>query len=598
MSTRQPAGLRILVAEDDGMIAEAICERLTEAGYEVVGRAETGVGALEAALALHPDLVLMDVRLKGELDGVRASELINDKVRVPVVYLTGDLDRKTLERAKSASAYGYVLKPFHIKNLIGAIEVAIDRFQMERRLEDSQLTHAAILDSVTEAVLAVDTGGRVRFMNRVAERLTGWSTREAEQGLLERVLHLEYTPYESVADLTSRALSSPTALSLGPHACVRSREGVRVPVDGAMSCVIDPSGRLVGASLTLRDVTHIRKAESDLRAMANQLRAVIDTAVDGVLMLDAGRRILMVNPACEHLFGYASRDMIGRTIEILMPTPFPDAEIDGVQSDSATARSPVKVRARATTCCRRDGSTFPAEISLGEATHAGRPLLVCVVHDVSERRNLEAALVGAVAREQHRFGRDLHDGLGQELTGLSLLLSALRDAAEANQTPHAADLERALEIARHALASCQAIARGLSPVEPANGGLVPALRDLVSRLKSSSGPSLAISVSEVANLGLSPAASDHLFRIAQEALANALRHAHASAINLSLEVEPTAVRLKICDDGEGLTLTELGAKGLGLRTMRYRASLLGATFRITRVAPAGTCVICECPRAA
>ena len=105
------------------MIAEAICDRLTDAGYEVLGRPETGPAAVEAALTLRPDLVLMDVRLKGDMDGIRASELIHQKMRVPVVYLTGDSDQKTLERAKVASAYGYVLKPFHIRNLIVAIEV-------------------------------------------------------------------------------------------------------------------------------------------------------------------------------------------------------------------------------------------------------------------------------------------------------------------------------------------------------------------------------------------------------------------------------------------------------------------------------------------
>ena len=150
---------RILVAEDDGMIAEAICDRLTEAGYEVVARPDSGAGAVEAALTLRPDLVLMDVRLKGDMDGIRASELINQRMRMPVVYLTGDSDQKTLERAKSASAYGYVLKPFHIRNLIVAIEVALDRFEMERRLEDSRLTYAAILGSISDGVIAADTDG-------------------------------------------------------------------------------------------------------------------------------------------------------------------------------------------------------------------------------------------------------------------------------------------------------------------------------------------------------------------------------------------------------------------------------------------------------
>jgi len=411
---------------------------------------------VEAALTLRPDLILMDVRLKGGMDGIRASELINEKMRVPVVYLTGDSDQKTLQRAKAASAYGYVLKPFHIRNLIGAIEVAVDRFEMERRLEESQLTYATILGSIADGVIAVDTQGCVRFMNGVAERLTGWSTRDGEREQLGTVLNLvDSGDDEAAKDLVARVLNSRNTLAFGRDAFVISREGVRVPVDGGMSCVVDSLDRVVGACITLRNVTNARKAES-------------------------------------------------------------------------------------------------------------------------ERRQLEAALLDAVGREQHRFGTDLHDGLGQELTGLALLLSALTNTARASHSPHAADLEQACEVARHA-------------------ALIGALRDLVARLKGRSGPSVDISVNEVSRLGLSAAASDHLYRIAQEAIQNALKHAHANTIKVTLDVEREHVRLEIRDDGGGVKEVTEGAQGLGLRTMQYRASMIGARFEIAPFRPSGTRVICDCP---
>jgi len=478
MSTelRSIAALRILVAEDDGMVAEAICDRLTEAGVEVVGRADTGADAVEAALAQRPDLILMDVRLKGDMDGIRASELINEKMRVPVVYLTGDADQKTLKRAKAASAYGYVLKPFHMRNLIGAIEVAVDRFEMERRLEDSQLTYATILGSIADGVIAVDTQGHVRFMNGVAERLTGWLTRDAERQPLGMVLNLiDAGSDQAAVNLIARVLHSRNTLPFGRDACVISREGMRVPVDGGMSCVVDSLDRIAGACITFRDVTEARKAES-------------------------------------------------------------------------------------------------------------------------ERQHLEAALLDAVGGEQRRFGTDLHDGLGQELTGLSLLLSALTNTARAAHSPHTGDLQQAGEVAQHALQSCQTIARGLSPIGSTEGGLITALRDLVTRLKGPSGPRLEISVSEVARLGLSPAASDHLYRIAQEALTNALKHAHANSIKVTLDVERERVRLEVCDDGSGVEAVGKSAPGLGLRTMRYRASMIGARFEIAPFGPNGTRVICDCPQ--
>jgi two-component system, LuxR family, sensor kinase FixL len=595
---RSFTGRHILVAEDDGMIAEAICERLTDAGYEVVARCETGSSAVETALALRPDLILMDVRLKGDFDGIRASELINEKTRVPVVYLTGDSDQKTLHRAKAASAYGYVLKPFHIRNLIVAIEVAIDRFEMERRLEDTQLTYATILGSIADGVIAVDTQGRVRFMNEVAERLTGWSSRDAQLTQWRTVVNIvEAGGVGMAVDLIAQVLNTRRTVSLGRDALVISRAGIRVPVDGGITCAVDPLGRAVGASIALRDVTSVRKSESDLKLLAEQLRAVIDTAVDGVLMLDAAGTILMLNPACERLFGYASEELIGLNINSVMPSPMSATHDCHWHIDHPQA-PPLVVRAHATTCRRRDLSTFPAEISVGEACNPGQqPLFVSIVHDVSERRELEAELLDAVGREQRRFGTDLHDGLGQELTGLSLLLSALTNTARAAHSPHAADLAQAYEVVRHALLSCQSIARGLSPIGATKGGLIGALHDLVTRLKGSSGPNVNISVSEVSRLGLSPAASDHLYRIAQEALTNALKHAHASSINVMLDVERERVRLEINDDGEGVEGAGENGPGLGMRSMQYRASMIGARLEITPFRPNGTRVICECPQA-
>jgi two-component system, LuxR family, sensor kinase FixL len=266
--------------------------------------------------------------------------------------------------------------------------------------------------------------------------------------------------------------------------------------------------------------------------------------------------------------------------------------------DGSTGSPPMA--ARSTTCHRKDRSTFPAEISVGRAHDTKEPLFVCVVHDVSERRDLEAAVLDAVSQEQRRFATDLHDGLGQELTGLALLLSALASEARAqgDAEHRAADLDRACEVAKHAMHSSQSIARGLFPMGPSDGGLIRALRDLVSRMQDTVGTAVAISVSEVWRLGLSPTVSDHLYRIAQEALTNALKHADATTIKLTLNVERENVRLEICDDGKGVRAPVSKPVGLGLRTMQYRAAMIGARFEIAALKPMGTRVICDCPQTA
>lgn len=335
-----------------------------------------------------------------------------------------------------------------------------------------------------------------------------------------------------------------------------------------------------------------------MNVAAEQLRAVIDTAVDGVILFDAAGTTLMFNAACARLFGYTAKELAGRAIKTLVPSILTDDLDRPLRLDRPIIDAPVMKKACPTRGHRKDGSTFPVELSLGQASRPGESVFVSVIRDISERQELEAAFLDAIGREQRRLGSDLHDSLGQDLTGLSLLLSALARSARDGERLEVRDLEQAEEVVRRALQSCRHIAHGLSSVTESQGGLISGLRDLVARLRTASGPSLDFEAIETAPLGLSPAACDHLFRIAQEALANALRHAHASSITVKLDVEPRSVRLEICDDGDGLSSAELSASGLGLRTMRYRASLLGAKFQITPLHHAGTCIVCECPPAA
>jgi signal transduction histidine kinase len=229
----------------------------------------------------------------------------------------------------------------------------------------------------------------------------------------------------------------------------------------------------------------------------------------------------------------------------------------------------------------------------------GQQVSFRVIRAIAKRKKLKVAFLDAIAHERQRLGDDLHDGLGQELTGLSLLLSAIVRSTRRGDIVGVTDLERALELAQHALESCRSIARGMSPVTETQGGLIAGLRELVGRLKTQSGPALDFAVTGMmTRLELSQAASDHLYRIAQEALANALRHARANLIKVTLDIAPASVRLEIFDDGEGLTVPGFGTKGLGLRTMRYRASLLGSKLQIKRRNPVGTRIVCETRNAA
>ncbi len=586
---------RILVVEDEVLIAEEIRERLTTAGYIVVAVADTGAQAIELASQTQPQLVLMDIRLKGPMDGIEAGERIYERFGVPIVYLTAHSDQATLARAKTKAAFGYVIKPFHIDSLLVAIDLGIYRSGVEARLQQHELTYATILGSISDAVIAADVAGRVHFMDTAAEQLTGWSSRDAEGRPLATILKLSDEAGRPAQErLIKRVVTGHLAVRFARSDHLVRQGGERIPIDGGAAPVVDYLGRVVGLTVTFKDASAARRAERELRLMSEELQAVVNTAVDGVLLLDRDGTVRLFNPACERLFGYAAEEVLGRSVLHLMPSPLPQA----LESADAAAmpHQPVFVSGRATIGHRKDGALVPVEVSVGEADRDGRSIYVVVVHDVSERRALQGAFADAVGHEQRRIAQDLHDGLGQELTGLALLLSALERAASEARLPNAGDLARLRDLATHTIGTCRSVARGLLPVAETQGGLVAGLRDLVRRLNDVPGPPIQFAVVEAAAVGLSASATDHLYRIAQEALTNAIKHSSARSIQLTLDIGPSSVLLRVCDDGSGIVTSRQDEDGLGLKTMRYRADLIGAQISIQPQSRRGTCVTCECPQ--
>ena len=160
----------ILVVEDEAIIARDIQKTLKDLGYIVPAPVFSGEEALEAVDAYHPDLVLMDIRLLGEIDGIETTARLREKHGTPVIYLTSHSDEATIARAKATGAYGYVLKPFDERELRSAIEVALQKYEIEQRLYERERWFATTLKSIGDAVIATDSEQRITFMNAEESR--------------------------------------------------------------------------------------------------------------------------------------------------------------------------------------------------------------------------------------------------------------------------------------------------------------------------------------------------------------------------------------------------------------------------------------------
>jgi PAS domain S-box-containing protein len=215
--------------------------------------------------------------------------------------------------------------------------------------------------------------------------------------------------------------------------------------------------------------------------------------------------------------------------------------------------------------------------------------------DVTEHRLLERELLENSTRERRHIAAELHDGLGQNLYAASLLVRILEITAHKAMLPITEDLAHLASVIDSSMETCHQIAHGLSPLADIRGGFIRALQDLTS-MPAKDGTEVAVSIVGGAPLQIDTVSLDHLFRLAQEAVTNALKHAEATLIQVKLDIRAALVTLTVADDGIGLPLKSIISNRLGLRLMRYRADMIHAKLTITRVEPHGTRIICECPQ--
>lgn len=342
--------------------------------------------------------------------------------------------------------------------------------------------------------------------------------------------------------------------------------------------------RIVALVLVATETTEQIRAE---RAIATQAR-MIESMLEGVAVVNEEALIEITNPAFDTLFGYRRGELIGRAMNALIRWPFEQPQ--RWQGASPTGSLHVEFDAR-----RADGSYFAAAAVISRFEVAGRNHSLVVLQDVSERKQLERAVLQAVNREQCRIGNDLHDGLGQELTGIALMLRGVAGRATSEYAAILPEIENITRLVNNAIESTRALARGISPVSLERGGLQDALEALAIRASELYGVQVTCThrVKTIRPLGAE--LSNHLYRIAQEAIRNAVRHGQARSIRLHLHGARAKVRLTVTDNGIGMPDDAVDAAGMGLKIMRYRARMLGGEVRFERGESGGTRIVCECP---
>lgn len=257
---------KILVVEDERIVAKDIQINLQQLGYLVPAVAASGEQAISKAAETSPDLVLMDINLKGEIDGVEAARQIYTRFNIPVIYLTAYSDDTTLERAKLTDPLGYILKPFKARELHATIQMALSKHQMEKKLKENEQWLAAVLKSIGDALIATDIKGLVTFMNPVAEALTGWKKEDAlgrdTREVFDIVNGETRTKIESPVP---KVLQQEVVDVLEEEILLIAKNGAEIPIAECAAPIQDDTGDVTGVVLAFRDITQRQQAEAEIR---------------------------------------------------------------------------------------------------------------------------------------------------------------------------------------------------------------------------------------------------------------------------------------------------------------------------------------------
>ena len=473
------------------------------------------------------------------------------------------------------------------------VEDISERKRLDRALRDSEERFRSAFDFAAVGMALVALDGRWLRVNQALCRIVGYSAEE----LLKTDFQTITYPDDLESDLAFvRQMLDGTLSYYEMEKRYLHKSGHTIRILLSVSLVRDDDGRPRYFVSQIQDISGRKQAEERLTESELRYRTTSDL-VPGFVFEGAVDESLSQPTWVSDGFGR----VFGCSLD-----EFRRLGIDHFYDGEARAR----LRAGAAAVARgedlrmdvrlRSADGTPKWLSvrarvISESGGAGRVL--GVAEDVSERNRLVLALRDTTQQEQQRLGREIHDGLGQELTGFAYLAASIAKSAVQAHAANADDLTALAKIANQAIQTCRNIARGVSPLTECRGSLVQALRQLVEGLAVGRQMTIQFEAFENAPVNLQWTYRDNLYRIAQEAITNALRHSAGDMVEVTIIVGPTLIRIEVADNGRGFDTHLAATEGLGIDSMHQRAAAIGAKLYVTTATVGGAIVVCECPQA-
>ncbi len=625
----------VLIVEDESIVALDLKLQLQELGYRVVGVAASGEEALELVGRKAPDLVLMDVRLQGAMDGIAAAEVIRREHGLPLIFLTSHSDDDTVQRAARTAPYGYLTKPYQIRELRAGIEVALTKARMERQLREADLWFAHTLQCVSDGVLVTDLDAKIRFLNPAAEDLTGWSSDEAVGRAVTEVVKIqahaiEHVPRADTAQQVRSVLIDGRPAPMAHAVALVPREGAERVVDQTAGPVNDDSGQRLGAVVVLRDAAQRVAQEARLRASEERFRNAFDFAPLGMALISFSGEFIQVNDALCRLLGEPRDGLMRRRHMELTLEADRDHESQRLHDLERSPNGLVQFEKR----YRRldDGQTLWTLVSVSLLKDGGQPTChLYQIHDLSEQKKAAEHLAALAEERLRREASELASASKSEflsrvshemrtplnaVIGFAQLLQLRQEASEDSKTKMYADHIRAA--GEHLLALVSDL---LDINRAAQGSLKLELRtvklsgvvDEAMRFLQPDATAHGIRVETDVDTDLLVMADPQRLRqVVLNLGSNAVKYnRQGGTVKLRTERKSAAhVALVIEDQGIGMTSeqlerlfqpfdrlgaerTKIAGTGLGLVIARSMVTEMGGTLSVTSTPRIGTSVTLE-----
>lgn len=446
-----------------------------------------------------------------------------------------------------------------------------------------------ILENILHGVIVTDTRARITFWNRSCQEIFGYTSQE----VLNRPINILF---DDRSELSFKELLSKCSKFLPVHGRWHGvrKNGTAVWLEVRAKMMKSDEGQPLGCIITVTDIDEKKADEDRLQQHEAVSEAILRTSADAIITADDQGIIRSVNSSACSMFGFSEEELVGNNLKMLMPFPYSVNHDKYMRNYLLTGEKKVIEKGRETTGLRKDGTVFPIELAVSEICHEGSRYYAGVIRDLSARRSLERKLTEISNEERRRIGRDLHDGLGQMLTGIRMLSESLARKLKANALPGADEVMEISNMIREADEMARTISRDMVQVDLEKRGLQVALEELCKKTSKMTGVICQLLVPAAVNIEDHNAAL-HLYRIIQEAVNNAIKHGKSDNITIRLSRTEHHISVTIDDDGVGFTETSKENRGAGIDIMKHRAGIMGGILEFTKSDEGNTRVRCIIP---